>query len=93
MPFGICSAPEVFQRRMDELIEGLHGMEVVADDFAAVGFGETLEEATLDHDKNLKAFLERCEEKNIKLNAEKLKPPRWIPLPLQPPRSVLQQSR
>ena len=73
MPFGICSAPEVFQRRMHELIEGLHGMEVVADDFAAVGFGETLEEATLDHDKNLKAFLERCEEKNIKLNAEKLK--------------------
>ena len=25
MPFGICSAPEVFQRRMQELIEGLHG--------------------------------------------------------------------
>ena len=57
MPFGICSSKEVFQRR---LIEGLHGMEVVADDFAAVGFGETLKEATL---KNLKAFLERQTER------------------------------
>ena len=41
MPFGICSAPEVFQRRMHELIEGLHGIEVITDDFAAVGFGKT----------------------------------------------------
>ena len=40
MPFGICSAPEVFQWRMHELIEGLNGIEVVADDFVAVGRGE-----------------------------------------------------
>ena len=33
MPFGISSAPEVFQRKMHELIEGLKGVEVVADDF------------------------------------------------------------
>ena len=26
MPFGISSAPEVFQRRMHELIEGLWGL-------------------------------------------------------------------
>ena len=32
MPFGISSAPEVFQRRMHELIEGLQGVEVIADD-------------------------------------------------------------
>ena len=30
MPFGICSTPEVFQRKMHELIEGLGGVEVVA---------------------------------------------------------------
>jgi hypothetical protein len=42
MPFGISSAPEVFQRRMHELIEGVQGVEVVTDDFVTVGFGETV---------------------------------------------------
>ena len=42
---------------MHELIEGLHGTEVTAGDFAVVGFGDTLDEATSDHDKNLDAFL------------------------------------
>ena len=44
--FGICSAPEVFQHGIHELIEGLHGTEVIAGDFAVVGFGDTLDEAT-----------------------------------------------
>ena len=69
MPFGISSAPEVFQRKMHELIEGLQGVEVVADDFVAVGYGDSLEEATPDHDRNLEEFMKRCEERNIRLNA------------------------
>ena len=62
MPFGISFAPEVFQRRMHEVIEGLEGVEVVADDFVTVGFGDTEEEAIANHDQNLEAFLQRCEE-------------------------------
>ena len=78
MSFGISSAPKVFQRRMHELIEGLDGIEVVADNFIAVGYGDTFEEATRDHDKHLLAFLKRCEERNIddctkRMNDEKLK--------------------
>ena len=73
MPFGISSAPEVFQRKMHELIEGLTGIEVVADDFIAVGYEETYEEASRDHDRNLLAFLERCDERNVRLNPEKIK--------------------
>lgn len=73
LPFGISSAPEVFQRKMHELIEGLSGIEVIADDFIVVGYGETDEEADLDHDKALISFLERCKERYIKLNADKLK--------------------
>ena len=73
MPFGISSAPEVFQRKMHELIEGMTGVEVVADDFIVVGYGETFEEATRHHDRNLFEFLKRCETKNVRLNAEKLK--------------------
>lgn len=67
MPFGISSAPEVFQRKMHELIEGLVGVEVVADDFIAVGYGNTFEEVTRDHDKTLLEFLKRCKAKNVPL--------------------------
>lgn len=73
MPFGISSAPEVFQRRMHELIEGLQGVEVIADDFMTVGYGEQLEEAVRNHDQNLAAFLQRCTVRGIKLNTEKVK--------------------
>lgn len=52
MPFGISSAPEVFQGKMHELIEGLRGFEVIADDFVTVGYGSTLQEAVCDHDKS-----------------------------------------
>ena len=72
LPFGISSAPEVFQRKMHELIEGLSGIEVVADDFIVIGCGNTVEEATVDHDKVLMSFLERCQEQRVKLNMDKL---------------------
>ena len=71
MPFGISSAPEVFQRKMHQLIEGLHGVEVIADDFVTVGYGNTTEAAIADHDRNLMAFLKRCEERGVRLNTEK----------------------
>ena len=73
MPFGISSAPEVFQRRMHEVMEGLSGIEVVADDFVAVGSGESHEQAIRDHDEHLEAFIQRCVEKNLKLNDTKFK--------------------
>ena len=41
MPFGIKSAPEVWPRKMREHIEGLKGVEVIADDFVIVGYGDT----------------------------------------------------
>jgi hypothetical protein len=71
MPFGISSAPEVWQRKMQEHVEGLHGVEVITDDFVVVGFGSTPEEWHTDHDRNVRAFLERCREKNLKLKKEK----------------------
>ena len=45
MLLGIISAPEVFQRRMHELIEDLHRVEVIADDFMVVGFGDNEKQA------------------------------------------------
>ena len=36
-----CSAPEVWQQWMNQLIEGLPGIEVIADDFLVCGSGDT----------------------------------------------------
>jgi len=73
MPFGISSAPEVWQRRAHELAEDLQGIEVMADDFLCCGFGQTRDEAVRDHDKNFKALLKKARAKNLKLNKKKLK--------------------
>lgn len=39
MPFGVSSAPEVWQRTMHESVEGLQGVEVIVDDFIIAGKG------------------------------------------------------
>ena len=57
---------------MHELIEGLNGVEVIADDFVVVGCGESLQTASKDHDNSLSVFLQRCEERGIHLNSDKL---------------------
>ena len=60
MPFGISSAPEVWQCKMREHIEGLKGVEVIADDFVIVGYGNTPAEWQSDHDQNACVFLDSC---------------------------------
>ena len=42
MPFGINSAPEIWQRSMNQLVEGLEGIEEIHDDFLIVGCGVLL---------------------------------------------------
>ena len=71
MPFGISVAPEEFQIGIDENLEGLDGVKAIADDILIQGDRETIEEATASHDKRLLTLLERCKQKNIKLNKEK----------------------
>ena len=71
MPFGISVAPEEFQRRIDESLEGLGGTKAIADDILIWGDGNTIEEATSNHDARLSALLERCQQKHIKLNVDK----------------------
>ena len=73
MPFGISPAPEEFQRRMQEALEGLDGIKPIHDDILIYGCGENDKEAEEDHDRKFHALLQRCVEKNIKLNKDKLK--------------------
>ena len=63
---------EIFQKRLLQALEGLVGVACIADDILIYGVGDTLEEATQDHDKNLTSLLERCKEKSIWLNKEKV---------------------
>ena len=71
MPFGICKAPEDFQRHVNEIIEGLEGVAAIADGLLVTGAGNTHLEALAVHDRNLIALLQRFSERNFKLNKDK----------------------
>ncbi|XP_042145244.1 uncharacterized protein K02A2.6-like [Ixodes scapularis] len=65
MPFGISIAPEIFQRAMHQVLQGLEGVSVVMDDILVWGGTKT------EHDENLKRVLERCRSYNLRLNKKK----------------------
>ncbi|XP_058840279.1 uncharacterized protein K02A2.6-like [Topomyia yanbarensis] len=72
MPFGISSAPEIFQAKLQETLEGLEGIECLADDILIVGAGDTIEEALKVHNQRLVKLLVRLRNNGVKLNIEKL---------------------
>jgi len=51
-----------------------HSVHIIADDTGIfiLGCGDTMEEASADHDRNLLPLLERCRERNLRLNKGKL---------------------
>ena len=53
LPFGFTSAPEVFQRRMSEILQGLDGVVCLIDDILV--YGKNQEE----HDTHLTAAMEQ----------------------------------
>ena len=53
-------------------LEGLEGIICIADDILVYGEGNDYEEAQKDHDRRFIVLMERCHQKNIKLNAAKL---------------------
>ena len=64
-PFGITSAPEIFQRKMTKLLEGLPGTHVIMDDVLV--HGRTEEE----HDQRLDSVIKVIKNSGLKLNREK----------------------
>ena len=71
-PFGIAPVPEIFQMKILEVIDGLPNVECIADDLLIYGTGETLEEALANHNSCLKMLFQRLEQRNVKLNKDKL---------------------
>ncbi|KAK2704503.1 hypothetical protein QYM36_016785 [Artemia franciscana] len=65
MPFGLISAQDEFQRRMEEAFEGIRGFSVIVDDI--IISGRTNEE----HDSNVHSALIRARKKCVKLNLQK----------------------
>ncbi|XP_054272581.1 anoctamin-4-like [Macrosteles quadrilineatus] len=65
LPFGINSGPEVYQKRIYQVLDGLDGVVNQADDILVVG--RTQEE----HDHRLANVLQRLREHNVTLNKDK----------------------
>ena len=72
LPFGLCSAPEEFQRRLNRALDSLTGVLTIHGDILVFGEGSTVEEALTDHDNNFHSLMQRCQEQNIKLNQDKV---------------------
>lgn len=66
LPFGLSVSAEIFQRKLIQNLQGLPGVVCIADD--VIIHGKNVEE----HDHNLRLFLQRCRERGIRLNKDKL---------------------
>ncbi|KAL5481824.1 hypothetical protein EMCRGX_G022073 [Ephydatia muelleri] len=68
LPFGICSAPEHFQKRMSQILAGLKGVLCQMDDVLVFGSDKA------EHDIRLTAALDRIRNRGVTLNREKWHP-------------------
>ncbi|GFT25449.1 transposon Tf2-6 polyprotein [Nephila pilipes] len=66
LPFGIVSAPEVFQKRNQKLFGDIEGVEIYFDDIIVAGYNED------SHDAIMSKVLEKARSLNIKFNQNKL---------------------
>ena len=52
MPFELKTAPEEYQKRQREVLEGLERIQVIVYDILVCGFGDTVEQANKNHDEH-----------------------------------------
>ena len=65
LPFGITSAPALFQRAIDQILSGLPGVQCYLDDILCTGADDE------EHLRNLDATLQRLEEYGLRVRKEK----------------------
>ena len=66
MPFGISSAPEVFQKKNKALFGDIDGVEIIFDYIIVAA------ESEVEHDTIVRKLLQRAREANVKFNEAKL---------------------
>ena len=64
LPFGISSAPEIFQRKMSTLLDGMNGVEVIMDDILVHG------RSIKEHDARLDSVIRIINDSGLKLTQE-----------------------
>lgn len=67
LPYGLSSAPEVFQEKMSQMFGNIEGVNVYNDDI--IVSGRTLKE----HNERLMQVLETAKQNDLKLNKDKCK--------------------
>ncbi|XP_057692513.1 uncharacterized protein K02A2.6-like [Corythoichthys intestinalis] len=65
LPFGITSAPALFQRAMDQILSGLPGVQCYLDDILCTGANDE------EHLRNLDAVLKRLRQYGLRVRKEK----------------------
>jgi len=66
------AAPEEFQRRLHDVLCGIDGVVSIADDIIVIGRGESLTDASRDHDATVLNLLSRLSQHNLELNPDKI---------------------
>ena len=65
MPYGLINSQDAFQAKVDQILEGLKGVVLIADDIVVHG---TTEE---QHDDNMRILMERARENWLIFNPDK----------------------
>ena len=65
LPFGLRVSQDIFQARMDEILEDLPGVVGITDDVCVHGKDEE------EHDRNLKLLMDRAKETGLVFNSDK----------------------
>lgn len=65
LPFGLNVSQDIFQEKMDEILEDLEGVVSIADDVCVTGKTEE------EHDQNLVNLMERAKSKGLVFNSDK----------------------
>ena len=65
LPYGLCSAPEVFHKYMTQMFEGIEGTKVYMDDVLVWGRSKK------EHDERLEKVKERIKKFNLNMNWDK----------------------
>ena len=71
MPMGIKNGPAIFQRVMDHVLQGLDCADVYIDDIIIGSSGETKEELLANHDRDMRAVLDRLRKEELVASVSK----------------------